>query len=116
MYVSWIHLEIASYFRRDYRYNEATLKKNLFPVQRVAEIMPTRAAANSFFCPLFLFIFGRKNTEVFEKKKKSKLKKKVLTRHIYNHLGVPPETFFFLRVALLVLDYPSNSSLLLLHL
>ena len=34
---------------------EATLKKSLFPVQRVAEIVTSRAAAISFFPPFFLF-------------------------------------------------------------
>ena len=52
---------------------EATLKKSLFPVQRVAII--TRAAANSFF-PLF-FLFGKNMTEIKKKKnRKSKKKKK----------------------------------------
>ena len=37
------------------RLAQATLKKNVFPVQRVAEIMASRAAAKSFF---FFFFLG----------------------------------------------------------
>ena len=48
----------------------ATLKKKLFPVQRVAEIVSSRAAAISFF-------FCKKNVEIFDKKKTiGKMKKK----------------------------------------
>ena len=46
---------------------EATLKKSLFPVQRVAEIMVTRAAENSFFFPP-LFFLVRKVLKCFEGK------------------------------------------------
>ena len=48
---------------------EATLKKSLFPVQRVAEIMASRAAAIFFFCVLF---FGKKNYEILTKKNNGK--------------------------------------------
>ena len=44
--------------------SEATLKKSLFPVQRVAEIVASRAAANLFFPPLFFLVrkfFGGQN-------------------------------------------------------
>ena len=47
---------------------KATHKKSLFPVQRVAKIMATRAAANPFF--FLYFLFGKKKTENFAKKKK----------------------------------------------
>ena len=36
--------------------SEATLKKKVFPVQRVAEIMASRAAAISFFFFVFFFL------------------------------------------------------------
>ena len=36
---------------------QATLKKSLFPVQRVAEIMASRAAAKSFFFLLFFLLW-----------------------------------------------------------
>ena len=38
-------------------HSKATLKKKWFPVQRVAEIMASRAAANSFFFPFFFVLF-----------------------------------------------------------
>ena len=45
---------------------KATLKKSVFPVQVVAEIMATRAAANCFPPPLFLFFFfGKKSADFF---------------------------------------------------
>ena len=37
------------------------LKKSLFPVQRAAQMMATRAVVNSFF--FFPLFFGRKKTE-----------------------------------------------------
>ena len=50
-------------------YIRPPLKKSLFAVQRVAEIMATRAAANSFLFFLLFFLVG-------QILKKSKIKKK----------------------------------------
>ena len=47
------------------------LKKSLFPVQRVAEIMASRAAAKSFF---FFFVFGKKIVKIVLKKKEKIVK------------------------------------------
>ena len=49
----------------DYR---ATLKKSLFPVQRVAESLASRAAAKSFFSP---FVSYEKIVKILSKKKKN---------------------------------------------
>ena len=48
---------------------EATLKKSVFPVQQVAEIMATRAATISFF------FVGKRRTEMFGEKKEEKNRK-----------------------------------------
>ena len=45
--------------------DQATLKKSLFPVQWVAEIMATRATAISSFFSFFLFLFGKRSTKIF---------------------------------------------------
>ena len=50
------------------------LKKSLFPVQRVAEIVASRAAALPFFFPLFFFLL--ENIEIFDPKRIGKMKKK----------------------------------------
>ena len=49
----------------------ATLKKSLFPVQRVAEIMRPQI----LFPPPFFLLLGWKNTGIFVKRKKKKKKK-----------------------------------------
>ena len=61
--------------------------------------MATRAAANSFFVFLYLFVcFLRKVLKSFggkiRKLKKKKKKKKGSSRHLYYHLGNRKQTFF----------------------
>ena len=59
-----------------------SIKKSLFPVQRVAEIMASRAAAIFFF--LHLFFFDRKILSIFDFFLIfSKMKKKWLQSHLF---------------------------------
>ena len=67
------------------------LKKSLFPVKRVAEIVASQAAAKSFFFPLF---FSMVRISVG-----GKMKKKVPILQLYIHPAAGQETIFFLRVA-----------------
>ena len=72
-------------------------KKSLFPVQRMAVIVASRAAAIYIFFPIF-FLFGTKILYIFGKKINlfCKNEKKVLSRPFFRHPAAPPETEFFL--------------------
>ena len=50
-----LHIGPTTWCLFNYKPPEATLKKTLFPVQRVAEIVARRVAAKSFFPP-FIFL------------------------------------------------------------
>ena len=72
-----------------------SIKKSLFPVQRVAKIKASRAATIFFFFHFFFFL-GRKILSIFRKKKK----KKVSSRTFLSHPAALPETELFLWTAL----------------
>ena len=67
-----------------------SIKKILFPVQRVAKIEASRAAAIFFFSTYFFF--SKKILSIFGKKKK---KKKVSSRTFLSHPADLPETEYF---------------------
>ena len=73
----------------------ATLKKSVFPVQRGAKVVFSRAAANIFFTS---FLGGKKFKYFFEKKKTEK-KKKFPSWQENIHPAAGPETNIFLRMA-----------------
>ena len=63
--------------------HRATLKKSLFPVQRVAIIMASWEATNFFFVNMGFFRLYRNNVENAGKKEKSlKREKNVHIRHL----------------------------------
>ena len=69
------------------------LNKNVFPVQRVAEIVTSRAATKS------IVVFCMKKIILIKKKEKKK-KKKVPRRRSYTHPVVKLETTFFFKAGL----------------
>ena len=76
-----------------------SIKKNLFPVQRVAKIEASRAAAIFFFFH-FIFFFHENIVNFWKKKKKiAKMKKKVSSRTFLSHPAGLPETDLFLWTA-----------------
>ena len=62
---------------------QATLKKSLFPVQRVAEIVASQVAAILFFFPNIFFFLGKKMMNLFTKKN-GKMKKKSFHSAVMN--------------------------------
>ena len=68
-----------------------SIKKSLFPVQRVAEMMASRAAAK-FFTPTF-FLFDRKILSIFGNLFfVAKMKKKVSSRTLFSSPAASPDT------------------------
>ena len=79
-------------------------KKSLFPVQRVAVNVASRAAAIFFFFSIFIFgLVGKYFPLLGKKKKNGKLEKKVSSRPFFRHPAGPPETELFL-------DWPQYNS------
>ena len=72
------------------------IKKSLFPVQRVAEIMASRAATISF---LFFHFFGFHENMGENMGERKKRKKKVSSRTFFSHPASLPETELFLWTA-----------------
>ena len=79
--------------------NKATLKKRLFPVQRVPVIVARRAAANFILFLTHLF-FVRKYCPYLEKIFGAKMKKEVPSRPFFGHMAAPPETKSYFSLAL----------------
>ena len=68
--------------------HQAVHKKSLFPVQRVAEIMASRASAIFFFFFPHFFFFNWKILSIFGKKKSfCKNEKKSLWSHLFRLPG-----------------------------
>ena len=76
-----------------------SIKKILFPVQRVAKIEASRAAAIFFFFH-FIFFFHENIVNFWKKKKKnSKNEKKSFQPHLFEPPAGLPETELFLWTA-----------------
>ena len=73
--------------------SKATQKKSLFPVQRVAKIVASRAAAKKKIMKIVKIILKKK--KLIKKKKRFP----VGPLYIHSHPAAGPETTFFFRLA-----------------